>query len=359
MDYKGRSCPVCSEKFREEDDIVVCPKCGAPYHRECYKQNNKCIFAERHKSGKSWQEAEEEKQAKDSGSKLVRCPHCNSINPENAIVCKICGGFISDSVETKDNTGNSDDEKSNSVTGTVRDNYQSQDSAEDNTDSKNQMPFPPGGVPLSVFLDPMGGVPKDEDFDGVTGAEISKYVKANTSYYLPVFYRMKTQSKNKFSFCAFLFTGAWYLYRKMYVKGAIISLLYILVEIASLVLSNAYSTPLIKEANQYFENSYYVNFFDYFSWAFNNKSFGEAILMFAPYFLLALFLIVRVLCGLRANKSYFRHCIKKVKTVKAVPLNPGEENHNKALSEAGGVNTAIAWMCLACYVILYIASVFI
>ena len=37
----------------------------------------------------------------------------------------------------------------------------------------------------------------------------------------------------------------------------------------------------------------------------------------------------------------------------------GEENHHKALSDAGGINTAVAWMCLVCYVILYVASIFI
>ena len=38
MNYMGKPCPVCSRTFREEDDIVVCPKCGAPYHRECYEE---------------------------------------------------------------------------------------------------------------------------------------------------------------------------------------------------------------------------------------------------------------------------------------------------------------------------------
>lgn len=353
MDLKGISCPVCSEKFREEDDVVVCPKCGAPYHRECYKKNNKCIFSDLHKSGKSWYEAEEEKKAEEEGRAICRCPHCNAVNPENAIVCKMCGKFISGSVEDKDGAGN--DGAPESVTGTVKDSVPG--SGADG--QKNVPPFQNGGVPFSVFLDPMGGVPKDEDFEGVTGAEISKYVKNNTSYYLPTFYRMKTQEKGRFSFCAFLFTGAWYLYRKMYLKGALICLLYFIVEISSLVLTNTYSVPLIREANQYFGNSYYVNFFDYMSWAFNNKPFTEAVLMFAPYFLLALFLVVRIVCGLRANRSYYHHCVKKVKSIKSVPLNAGEENHHKALSEAGGVNTAIAWMCLVCYVILYIASILI
>ena len=27
-DYKGNTCPVCKQKFKESDDIVVCPDCG-------------------------------------------------------------------------------------------------------------------------------------------------------------------------------------------------------------------------------------------------------------------------------------------------------------------------------------------
>lgn len=29
MNYKGVSCPVCGQEFKEGDDIVVCPECGA------------------------------------------------------------------------------------------------------------------------------------------------------------------------------------------------------------------------------------------------------------------------------------------------------------------------------------------
>lgn len=40
MDYTGKKCPICSEKFKADDDIVVCPKCGAPYHRSCYEKED-------------------------------------------------------------------------------------------------------------------------------------------------------------------------------------------------------------------------------------------------------------------------------------------------------------------------------
>ena len=32
-DYKNKKCVVCKELFSDYDDIVVCPECGAPYHR--------------------------------------------------------------------------------------------------------------------------------------------------------------------------------------------------------------------------------------------------------------------------------------------------------------------------------------
>ena len=42
MDYIGEICPVCGKSFTADDDIVVCPDCGTPHHRECYKTENKC-----------------------------------------------------------------------------------------------------------------------------------------------------------------------------------------------------------------------------------------------------------------------------------------------------------------------------
>ena len=30
------SCAVCNAYLFEEDDVVYCPVCGAPHHRECY-----------------------------------------------------------------------------------------------------------------------------------------------------------------------------------------------------------------------------------------------------------------------------------------------------------------------------------
>ena len=36
MKYENETCPVCGEKFTADSDVVVCPDCGTPHHRECY-----------------------------------------------------------------------------------------------------------------------------------------------------------------------------------------------------------------------------------------------------------------------------------------------------------------------------------
>ena len=48
MDFKLYSCPVCSENFKDEDDVVVCPSCGTAHHRECWNKAGKCANEERH-----------------------------------------------------------------------------------------------------------------------------------------------------------------------------------------------------------------------------------------------------------------------------------------------------------------------
>ena len=54
--YDNKSCPVCGNAFEEGDDIVVCPECGTPHHRECYNLSGHCVNAGLHKSGYSYYE---------------------------------------------------------------------------------------------------------------------------------------------------------------------------------------------------------------------------------------------------------------------------------------------------------------
>ncbi len=48
--FDGKLSPVCREKFTSDSDIVVCPDCGTPHHRECYTKTNKCALYKGHGS---------------------------------------------------------------------------------------------------------------------------------------------------------------------------------------------------------------------------------------------------------------------------------------------------------------------
>ncbi len=53
MDYTNYKCPVCNNRFLEDDDVVVCPECGTPHHRECYKLNNRCFNEDKHSTNEN------------------------------------------------------------------------------------------------------------------------------------------------------------------------------------------------------------------------------------------------------------------------------------------------------------------
>ena len=57
MFYDNKKCDGCSELMLEGEDIVVCPECGTPQHRECYQKNNECVNAHLHAEGFDWRAA--------------------------------------------------------------------------------------------------------------------------------------------------------------------------------------------------------------------------------------------------------------------------------------------------------------
>ena len=74
--YTGNHCPVCEQAFTDEDDIVVCPDCGTPYHRACWQKVGACMHKSEHAAGFEWQPEfgpEAEKAAHEA-----TCPNCGT-----------------------------------------------------------------------------------------------------------------------------------------------------------------------------------------------------------------------------------------------------------------------------------------
>ena len=93
-DYTGCKCPVCQQPFSDGDDVVVCPECGAPYHRACYQKNAGCLFADRHAPGFEWKPAPGEMPNRETASASqdeIACPACGAMNPAGGLFCESCG----------------------------------------------------------------------------------------------------------------------------------------------------------------------------------------------------------------------------------------------------------------------------
>ena len=60
MEFTEYKCPVCDKQFKKGDDIVVCPECGTPHHRECYEKEGHCHFADKHGADFSFEKEQQE-----------------------------------------------------------------------------------------------------------------------------------------------------------------------------------------------------------------------------------------------------------------------------------------------------------
>jgi len=88
MNYYGSGCPHCGIAFDPKDDIVVCPECGTPHHRACYKDLGRCANEALHGTGWEWTPPVKEDAEKKPAEK---CLFCAEELIEGAVFCNSCG----------------------------------------------------------------------------------------------------------------------------------------------------------------------------------------------------------------------------------------------------------------------------
>lgn len=172
MDLKKYNCPVCNNQFNENDDVVVCPECGTPHHRECYKNNGGCFNENAHGTNES-----------------VEFTFKNTTPNEE----------ISDNV-------NNDVEKN----------------LNDNETVKKILEEIPDIIKMSPAQNAL--------IEGKHAYLYELAIGKNKEYYIPRFMLMNNLKKGiSWNFFAFLTPLAWTLYRKMYKFSAVILAIYILI----------------------------------------------------------------------------------------------------------------------------------
>ena len=284
--YIGTRCMVCSEKFTSEDDVVVCPECGTPYHRACYQKEGNCVNTVLHQCGGSW------KPSYDTGNDKARneavvCRFCGNTNPPLTLFCRRCG-------MPSENIRNDSDRAEQYFAG-----------ADINEDSFAYNRNANGGVQMNPFLinfsDPLCGFNPDEDFDGVKMSELGDFVGTNTHYYLPIFKRMKETGRNiSWNFCAMLFPELYFSYRKMPLWALLAFVVRTLANIPQYLV-------VLSQFNGFGALSEFASGLNVTGSAF------QGVLMIG-YVIYYSFMFIS---GLFGNRLYFNSAVKKIKKAKS------------------------------------------
>lgn len=218
-DYKGEVCAVCAEKFKDRDDIVVCPECGTPYHRACWAKVGHCVHEAAHDVGFEWQPAARAA-GHDNGE--VICPNCGTPNAPGAKQCSHCGVPLP-APEDKTDT--------RPIYARGGDAYP--DPAAPGPQSQPRMAAYAAGQDGGIYRRELG---PDDTIDGIKARDWSRYVGASSPFYLMQFFRMSlTKRRIGACFSAFLFGPVYFFYRKMYAEGIRFALLLLALEIPSVL----------------------------------------------------------------------------------------------------------------------------
>jgi hypothetical protein len=338
IDYTGLKCPVCEQPFTQSDDIVVCPECGAPHHRDCYLKIGHCAFEDKHGTDEDWSHQEHEREKE----RPKECPRCHAMNEEEALFCKECGQSLHYYSKTVG------EQPKNPGTPPQNQRYQ--------PPPPGWTPFPgatpQNGYPNAVTpLDPLGGVQPSEDFDGVSAQELAKVVQGSTRYYLPVFSRIKNFGRSRFNFAAFFFSGGFFLFRKMYLPGSIFIAIKAALVVGNILLQNLFIQPLMHTLFPNLSGSVSIYQANQMAPLILNQGGWTVFLFLLPFLLSAAEFALGIVLGIKANKIYYKHCIRTVKQAKAEAA--GEAELDAALRKKGGVNMILATILLACFIALY------
>lgn len=160
--FENDKCPVCGETFKADDDIVVCPECGTPHHRECYNKTHNCANKKLHGTDFKFirsadiEKTQEQETKEEQKQALPFSPAAESSNSPEQIK-RLVDETVHEQVHTEDVT-----------------------------------------------------------IDGVSVLDASQVIGSNVKYYLPRFIKGKGLNWN---WGAFFFGPLYYFFRKMYMQG--------------------------------------------------------------------------------------------------------------------------------------------
>ncbi|MCR5782593.1 MAG: DUF2628 domain-containing protein [Clostridia bacterium] len=213
MNYTGIKCPACGFIFKEGDDIVVCPDCGTPHHRDCWKANNGCFNMAKHDGAFKFEFTPPEviPELREEDAEGVFCPRCGFKNQIGTVFCSKCGERLS-----PDDDGEPDTEEEMSFGGFLRTSDGRYKTGSGNRYSPYQNPY------VREAESRWGG----RSVDGIPVGEVAEFVQKKSGYYIGKFLSMQdNETKISWNFSSFFFPFFWAFYRKMVGIGVAVMLL--------------------------------------------------------------------------------------------------------------------------------------
>ncbi|MCI8351081.1 MAG: DUF2628 domain-containing protein [Oscillospiraceae bacterium] len=335
--YTGIPCPVCGKPFAGEDDVVVCPECGTPHHRECYREQGQCAYAGRHGEGFSFEmpSPQEERPA------VVRCPRCGTDNPAGREACEVCGTSLAPPVEPP------------------RPEFQ----------GGGQAPPTYGygaGFGPQVVFGPFGGVNPEEEIDGIPAQEMALFVGPSAFYYLPRFKEMEKGGNGGFSWSGAVISFLYFLYRKVYLVAILSVVLSLCLHLPSTYYVAKAWREVMDEAGismslqdqaalsdeELLDQAQQMN--GLLTQVTRTESYATASRLQSWMSLLAFG--VCLFFGFFANRIYKGHVVRSIRKLKA--RYPDREQYRAMLEKKGGVNKAGVFVLLGGYFLLQVLATF-
>lgn len=311
--YTGSKCICCEKRFVDEDDIVVCPDCGTPYHRQCYIEKGSCINTALHDKGISWLPDAPEKVAftPELMPNVKRCIKCGAENDPELRYCEQCGTPLINMDAPR---------PFNDYHGGHNMGYPPNVGGQPGPGGQmGQNGAPPMGGPAQN----MGFTPvmlnQDSDIDGVKLGDYARYVGANPIGFLPSFIKFaKTGKKLSMNIFAFLFTPVYFMYRKMMGWGIAIGVIMAILGIPSMM--NMLASG---------DLGYKIDFgIDVESQGF--LMFSEAVMF--------LTMGLKCLAGLFANYLYYKQAKRDIVKIRGSAEGKSSDDVNKEIIIAGGTS---------------------
>lgn len=310
--YTNCECPTCAKEFVVGDDVVVCPVCGSPHHRDCYRTVGHCGNEDYHAEGRQWEAPKQEEQQQEVVDRRI-CRSCGAENPAQNCFCHACGQRVTAEPQQNPQFGA----------------RAGQNPFADFAQSSN--------LDFGQVLD-----------DGITVKDACDYTGPNAIPFVMKF-KQVAHGTLTFNWWAFIFSFYYCFYRKMYKLGAILLGIFVIM----LIPSGYFATLAVQDM----VNSGLPLAFP-FEFVVEGRGYAGLIVMSNISRMVSLGTML--FCGMCFNKMYYKQMLQKVRSVRTSSRHStGSPDYSYELASRGGVNPVAIPVVLSIIFGAYMAVAFI